>query len=499
VTTKASAPEFGKLRTLLWPIHGFEMQKFIPMFLMFFFISFNYSVLRIVKDSLIINAPGSGAQALPFLKLWGTTPAAVLFMIAYVKLSTLLSRKNLFYASLLPFLGFFLLFPLVLNPFTDMIHPTTSADWLLSVLPEGLSGFVAVYRNWSYSLLYVFAELFGSVVLSTLFWGFANETTRVSEAKRFYGLLLIGANLALVFVFPFVKFTNSLGDFSTSINTITLIAAVNCMIVAGLYWLLNEKILVKPQFANTDAKKPTKKKEKLGFIASIGELAKSRYLALLALMVLAYGVSINLVEVSWKHYLKVLFAGDKSAFLEFQGRFMTFTGWTTMILLYLGTGNIVRRFGWGVTALITPVLMFLTSLLFFGNITFEHIFMGLLVSFGTTPLWIAAIIGGIQNVLSKSAKYAFFDSTKEMAYIPLDDQTRRTGKAAIDGVGGRLGKSGGAVINMVLIGVLGSIEAITPYVAIITIAIIGVWILCAIALNKKFVALTKQQEIDSAS
>lgn len=498
MTTNATTkPEFGKYRSFFWPIHWFEMQKFVPMLFLFFFISFNYSTLRIAKDSLIINAPGSGAEALPFLKLWGTTPAAILFMICYVKLSTILSRKNLFYASLAPFLGFFLLFPLVLNPLTHIIHPTVSADWLQTVLPQGLSGFVAVYRNWTYSLFYIFSEIFGSVVLSTLFWQFANETTKMDEAKRFYGLFFLGANFALLFVAPFVKFTNSLGDFSHSINALTLVVAVNCILIAGIYWFINEKILVKPQFAITEPKKSSKK-EKLGFIASLGELAKSRYLTLLAIMVLSYGISINLVEVSWKHYLKVLFEGDKGAFLEFQGKVMSFTGLLTILLAYLGTANVIRKFGWGVAALLTPILLFVTSLVFFANITFENLFMGVMVTFGTSPLWIAAIVGGVQNVLSKSTKYSFFDPTKDMAYIPLDEQLRRTGKAAIDGVGGRLGKSGGAAINMVLIGVLGSIEAIAPWVAAITMGIIAIWILATLALNKRFVALTSKKNEESA-
>ena len=101
-------------------------------------------------------------------------------------------------------------------------------------------------------------------------------------------------------------------------------------------------------------------------------------------------------------------------------------------------------------------------------------------------------MGGAQNVLTKSTKYAFFDSTKEMAYIPLDEQTRRTGKAAIDGVGGRLAKSSGATINMILIAILGTIEAITPYVAVITIGVTLIWIIAVFALNKRFVALTSK-------
>ena len=73
--------EFGKLRTFFWPIHNYELKKIIPMLLMFFFISFNYSLLRNLKDALVINAAGSpGAQIIPYLKFWGVIPCAILFL-----------------------------------------------------------------------------------------------------------------------------------------------------------------------------------------------------------------------------------------------------------------------------------------------------------------------------------------------------------------------------------------------------------------------------------
>ena len=487
---QADAP-FGKIRQILWPIHSYELKKFIPMFLMFFFVSFNYSLLRVMKDTLVINAPGSGSEIIPFLKLWCTTPAAIIFVSLYIKLSHVVSKQKLFYITLAPFALFFVLFPFVLYPAIDIIHPQASADWLQSFLPEGLSGFIAIYRNWTFSLFYVLAELWGSIVLSILYWGFANETTRVSEAKRFYALFLIGANAALLFVSPAAKFANSLGDWGTTLKCVNLFAIIGVIGVAACYYFMNKHVLTDPRFANTSPMKK-KKKAKVGFVAGIKQLFSNKYLAYIAFLVLAYGVSINLVEVTWKHSLKLHFAGDRQAFFDFQAMFMSATGLCTMILLYLGTNNVLRVLGWKIAAMITPIMLLITSMAFFANIGFADSLQGVYASLGMSPIFLVAWIGGLQNILSKSSKYAFFDTTKEMAYIPLDDETKRTGKAAIDGVGGRLGKSGGAAINMLLIAFMGSIEAITSYVAVITLGIIIFWLFCVTRLSKEFEAKTSK-------
>src|SRR5579872_771280 len=122
--SQPNSAEFGKWRSFFWPIHNYELKKLLPMFFMFFFISFVYSVLRNVKDALLVTAPGSGAEAIPFLKVGGVVPAAIIFMLIYAKLSNVLSKERLFYATMLPFLAFFILFATVLYPAKDMLHPT---------------------------------------------------------------------------------------------------------------------------------------------------------------------------------------------------------------------------------------------------------------------------------------------------------------------------------------------------------------------------------------
>ena len=84
----------------------------------------------------------------------------------------------------------------VLYPNASSLHPTAFAQALAADLPQGLAGGIAVLTNWVYSLFYVSSELWGDVILSLLFWGMANETTRLQDAGIIYPLLGVGANIA---------------------------------------------------------------------------------------------------------------------------------------------------------------------------------------------------------------------------------------------------------------------------------------------------------------
>jgi ATP/ADP translocase len=76
----------------------------------------------------------------------------------------------------------------------------------------------------------------------------------------------------------------------------------------------------------------------------------------------------------------------------------------------------------------------------------------------------------------QATKYAIFDPTKEMSYIPLDKDSKSTGKAAIDVLGARLGKSAGAFSQQLLVLIFGSITSGVPVVTVLFYAVIAMWI-----------------------
>ena len=93
--SQGAKQEFGKWRSFLWPVYGYELKKLLPMFFMFFCISFNYTILRDTKDTLIVTA--AGAEAIPFLKSFGVVPAAILFMLVYAKLSNIIKSEKIYF------------------------------------------------------------------------------------------------------------------------------------------------------------------------------------------------------------------------------------------------------------------------------------------------------------------------------------------------------------------------------------------------------------------
>ena len=74
-----------------------------------------------------------------------------------------------------------------------------------------------------------------------------------------------------------------------------------------------------------------------------------------------------------------------------------------------------------------------------------------------------------------------------MAYIPLSDDLKAKGKAAVDVVGARLGKSGGSLIQQVLFAVTGlQLVGLTYEIFAIFLVVMVAWLYSVSNLSKAF-------------
>ena len=151
--------DFGRFRSWFCPVHKHELKLFLPLLLIFFFICFNYNILRAAKDALVVTAPSSGAEIIPFMKVWVILPMALVMTVFFTRLANKYTTEKVFYIMMSFFLGFYALFSFFVYPFRDTLHPHAFADYLESIFPLGMKGFVALIRNWTYTAFYVMVVL----------------------------------------------------------------------------------------------------------------------------------------------------------------------------------------------------------------------------------------------------------------------------------------------------------------------------------------------------
>ncbi len=495
----------GKFKEIFWPIKSSEIKLFVPLGLMMLCMLFNFGTLRSIKDSLVV--PNIGAEVISFLKLWLVLPSTVGFTLIYVKLSNKFDYEHLFYLIVSFFLGFFIIFAYILFPDQQLYHPDAEAISSLTECYPNFKWFIYIIGKWSYALMYVFCELWSVVIINLLFWQHANHIFDTDSAKRFYPFLGIVGNLGLILAGNvLVSFSNLSGlpdaditeNYATNIKfqcEMVLKPLINAIIFSGLlamvlYRYIDKCILKKHKMKRNFTTPTEETKTKLSFWKSIKLILSSKYIGHIVLLVLCYGLLINILEGPWKAKVKELYPNTVD-YMNFMGKFNIWMGISCVTFSLVGS-NILRRFSWLISALITPYMLTCTGFMFFGFMLFSnHIdFFEECVN----PIYITVLIGAIQNILSKSTKYSLFDSTKEMAYIPLPLELRTKGKVAVEVIGLKLGKSLGAVIQsfVFIFMPLATFDSVTVYLLGIFFIVMMIWIWNVKILNKEYIKLSKE-------
>ena len=489
----------SKIKEAIWPITRSELKLFMPMALLMFCALFNFSALRSVKDALIM--PDLGAEVISFLKLWIVLPSALIFTLIYVKLSNIFSAEKVFYIIVSSFLVIFWIFIYVIYPNQDIYHPSSELIATLIEQFPNFKWFIKIASKWGYIVMYVFGELWSVVVINLMFWQFANHVIDTSKARRFYPILAMIGNLGLIFAGNAIVYfadTNSICYIWLSkltpnaLNTteITLKLVVMSITIVGILAMLILRYIHRYVFIHIEptevAHNPYATQTSLSMMESIKLILSSKYIGYILVMVVCYGLVINVIEGPWKNKLRELYPSTNE-YLAFMGNFQIWMGSACVIMTILGS-NILRR-SWFVAALMTPLMMAITGALFFIFVIWGNKIDDIL-SF--SPLYAAVLAGAAQNILSKSTKYSLFDPTKEMSYIPLSVELRTKGKAAAEIVGMKLGKSLGAFVQSFIFILYPSatFDSITPMLMIVFLLVITIWFIDLRKLNKEYKKLS---------
>ncbi|KAK9809771.1 hypothetical protein WJX73_004591 [Symbiochloris irregularis] len=435
--------------------------KYLPMVCLFFCMSAINTILDSLGNSLVITATGGGAPVLPFLTVYAVWPASIIFLVAFAFASQKFSRRALFNIVIIGFMIFYGGFGL-LYPFHEQLHLSSFAEATLKWMPAGMAGAVGMVRNWSFTLFYCSAELWGDVALSLLFWGLANELTDIDEAPMLYPLFGIGANVGQTLA------GKMLSAFSSSQATklsqqrqlqglMGIIIALSCGVL-----LLHHSICCRFPARTSTPAEPAQPSAggagmpgageagegKIPLQESLRFLAKSHQIQCLGVMSMSQGLTTNLLDMAWKSHLHMLHS-TPAAYAAFMGDVAMWTGIVTGTLMCVSP-FLFRRFGWCVVAGATPAFLLVAGTPFFlGCIVYALWHPS--AAFGIALLRCLVMFGALLQVFGRGAKFSMFKPAEEMVYIGLDAESRTKGKAAIDVVGAQSGKSIGAIVQQMLL------------------------------------------------
>lgn len=467
------------------------LYKYLPTSIMYALSAYIYSLLRGVKDSILV--PSLGAELISYIKFYGVFPSTVLFFICFSKMANVMSRDKLYYTITTFFVIFFISYAFILEPNNSYIHPDLSA--LKAKLPT-LKYIIVMVENWTVSLFYIMSELCGTVMLTLLFWQFANDLYSIKEAKKTYSLFGLIGQLGLVIaglvqhhVSAFF-IANPDDEFIWSLTMkwmMVSIAGAGIGLILIYRWIYNN-VLPNPELCERKHNVESEK-VRLSIKESFKYVFSSRYLWLIMTIVFCYGLGINLIESVWKNQLKIQYT-SQNTYSAFMGKFHIYFGLASIATMFFGS-YILRKFKWIVAALCTPVGAGFSGLIFFTIIIFKDTFETFLSSYNLSVLGMAIIVGSLQVTIFKSFNYTFVDATKEMAFIPLDRELRTKGKAAVDVIGGRFGKSFGAILQQCMFQFISpNLSDLTEQICLIFMLVMMLWVYSVVALNKKFNEIT---------
>lgn len=457
------------------------LKKRVLVLAQFFLIIFVYHTLKDLKDTIVITGSGAGAEVIPFIKIWAMLPLAIAASYLFSVLYNRLGREKTLYFFITLLIGSYALFAFFLYPYRSELYLNNLAEHLKMILPIGCKGFIAMICYWHYTLFYLAAELWSLLILSILFWGYINETTSFHEAKQFYPLCMFTGNFAGILSGQISHYLcHNLIDVFSWQDTLQLMV----VIVAGCaiaIMIINRSLSRHDNMVKSD--KPKNSSHSISFKDNLLCIFQSRPLFCIAILVVGFGLTSNLIEVVWKESIRNLYPSPQ-AYNAYINQLTSLIGMLAVCMAIVSRW-IFQMLSWTKVAMLTPIALFMTSLVFFSSLMAPQEYLSPIASFlNMEPLYLIVTLGSIHYVLGLTAKYTIFDSTKEMAFLSIDAQDRMRAKSVIDSIGSRLGKSGASCLYQFLLITFGATSGHISVIGATSVLMIGISIMAAKNLGK---------------
>jgi AAA family ATP:ADP antiporter len=446
----------GIVRALWGDMSGEEAKKFGFLGIILMFILGNYWMLRVMKNAVFKMFVDFQTYQ-PWAKVLSLCVIAVLVLI-YSKLVDLFKKDQLFYI-LCTFFGIWVLVMgyLIGHPDLVAVNPGSTLYPLVSWIPGREIGWIT----------YLTFEAITFVII--LFWTFVASTTKAESAKKGYGLILFITQLGTVGASLFVaRYVKVLGLPNIIMLGGCIILFVGFLVKLYMSVIPHDDVVVE------------KKKAKTGSFEGLRLLATKPYVMGVFVVSTMYEVVGTILEFQMNSLGAIIYpiAADFAAFNAKYGFGINVLALTFALV---GTSFLMRKFGlrFCLVAFPTVIAFVVGSILIFSN-------------FGGASnyqlMW--ALFAGM--IAIKGLSYSLNNPSKEVMYIPTSKDVKFKAKGWIDLFGNRSTKASGAGINIMF---KASLSRLLLFGSVISLGLVGVWIVVAFFVGNKFNDLQKDNTI----
>lgn len=442
-------------------IQKHEIRKVSLLALAFLFTIGTYWLMRLLKDLVLYKlafpatlgwSHDTGRLWIPWVKTFSPMFVLILVMI-YSKLVDIFEKHKLMYVIAAFYMTFFSIITVIL--FLKNLY----GEAYLGRTVLALSGILG----------YLFTESFGSLMVA-VFWSFTISASTSDQAKRAFPFIVAAGQFGAIG-------GSSLMLIKTNIIWPFYAIVVLCLgIFVSIIHYMIKTIPASELSNNTIHEKPSKHNA----LSGIKLLVTKPYLMGVLIVSTFYEIASTIVEYQMNSQASIIF--DDATFKWFKGVYGVSINTLAFLIALLGTSYIIKRFGTRICLLIYPVAFAIALMCMYS-------YYSIMQPTAIMLLW--ATFGVM--LLVKAMSYAVNNPVKEMMYIPTSKDAKFKTKSFIDMFGSRSAKMSGAQIggwlnvhgNPIL-----SIHNLIMYGTVISLGIIGIWILAAIyvgTLNQKLV------------
>jgi AAA family ATP:ADP antiporter len=444
--TPSDKGPLDRLLGLFTDVRGGEGVTAILLMLNIFFLLAAYSMLKTIREPLILTVPG-GAE----VKSYAAAAVAGLFIILvplYSALASHVSRVRLINGVTLFFIACLITFFLLSR----------------TAVPIGVAFFIWV-------------AIFNLMVIAQL-WAFANDVYTVEQGKRLFAIVGFGASLgAIAGSFSTGKLVAEFGPYPFMLGACVLL--VFCMLLTNIINRREQRKRVAPPGpAGTDDSSSAGSEEPMKGRSGFSLVFRDRYLLLIAILMLL----LNFVNTTGEYILgKMVVAAyiashgaaavagldAKKVIGEFYGNFQTMVNVISALIQLFLVSRILKFFGVRVALLVLPVV----ALIGYSAMAFVPIL---------------SFIRGAK-LAENSLDYSLQNTTRNALYLPTSREAKYKAKQANDTFFVRFGDVLSA--GLVFAGTTWLGFAPREF-ALVNVALIAVWLILAVAIGRYFKRLS---------